>query len=75
MFRCEVCEFSVWNEKPIPIELDHIDRNPKNNLKENLRLICPNCHAQTNTYKGRNAGKIKNSKRQQVMARYVGKYR
>jgi hypothetical protein len=48
--------------KPIPIELDHIDGNSDNNSAENLRLICPNCHAQTETYKVANKGK--NSQRQ-----------
>lgn len=42
--------------QPIPIELDHIDGNPENNELDNLRLICPNCHAQTPTYKGANKG-------------------
>lgn len=61
--RCEVCGFEEWNGKPIPIELDHIDGDSDNNAEANLRLICPNCHAQTETYKGGNMGK--NSKRQQ----------
>lgn len=60
---------------PIPIELDHIDGNPENNKSDNLRLICPNCHAQTPTYKGRNIGKVRNSKRQKIMEKYTGKYR
>jgi len=73
--KCEVCKLDSWMGKVIPIELDHIDGNPENNTKENLRLICPNCHAQTDTYKGKNVGKIVNSKRQNVMKRYTGKYR
>ena len=40
--------------KPIPLELDHIDGDRENNLLANLRLICPNCHAQTANYRGRN---------------------
>lgn len=62
--QCEVCGLVEWNGQPIPIELDHIDGNADNNTVDNLRLICPNCHAQTETYKGANAGK--NSKRQQM---------
>lgn len=73
--RCEVCKLDIWCDKSIPIELDHIDGNPENNVIENLRLICPNCHAQTDTYKGKNVGRVKNSKRSQIMRHYTGKYR
>jgi len=63
-YQCEVCGIVDWMGKPIKLELDHIDGNADNNVRENLRLICPNCHAQTETYKGANAGK--NSTRQQM---------
>lgn len=53
---CEKCNLSNWNGEPIPIELDHIDGNHQNNSLDNLRLLCPNCHAQTATYKIRNIG-------------------
>jgi hypothetical protein len=53
---CEVCGFSEWRNLPIPVELDHIDGDADNNTDENLRLICPNCHAQTENYKGANMG-------------------
>jgi 5-methylcytosine-specific restriction endonuclease McrA len=68
--ECEVCHKSTWMEKPIPIELDHIDGNPENNARENLRLICPNCHAQTDTYKGKNMGKHPWSKRKRALDKY-----
>jgi len=53
---CEVCGITEWMNKPAPLELDHKDGNPNNNALENVRLICPNCHAQTATYKGKNMG-------------------
>lgn len=54
---CESCGLTgTWNNKPIVLELDHIDGNSKNHKLENLQLLCPNCHSQTDTYKGRNKG-------------------
>lgn len=43
-----------WKGKPITLELDHIDGNRYNNELENLRILCPNCHSQTPTFRGRN---------------------
>ena len=51
---CEVCGLTEWMNKPIPLEVDHIDGIRNNHILSNLRLICPNCHAQTDTYKGKN---------------------
>jgi len=52
--KCECCGITEWNGQPTPIELDHIDGNRYNNTIENLRILCPNCHAQTDTYRGKN---------------------
>jgi hypothetical protein len=52
--RCECCNNTEWLGKPITIELEHIDGNNKNNAKENLKLLCPNCHSQTETWRGKN---------------------
>ena len=55
--KCECCGISEWNGQPAPIELDHIDGNHHNNTLDNLRVICPNCHAQTDNYRGKNKGR------------------
>lgn len=56
---CEMedCNLSEWKGKPINIQLDHIDGNSHNHLLENLRMVCPNCHSQTETYCGKNRDK------------------
>ena len=72
--KCEVCGLTEWMGKPAPIELDHIDGNCENNVKDNLRLICCNCHAQTDSYRGKNVGKSGNTKRAQTLKKY-GSYR
>ena len=51
--RCEVCNNDKFNN-PIPLEVHHIDGNPANNVLSNLEMICPNCHALTDTYRGKN---------------------
>lgn len=48
--KCSICELEKWRGKKIPLELDHINGDRHNNKLENLRLLCPNCHAQTPTY-------------------------
>ena len=53
-YQCSCCGNTEWNNQPIPLELDHIDGKHDNNELSNLRLLCPNCHAQTHTYRGKN---------------------
>ncbi len=54
--KCSVCGIDSWNGKDIVLELEHKDGNSENNDKNNVCLICPNCHSQTPTYKGANKG-------------------
>ena len=58
--KCECCGLNEWLGEPIPLELDHIDGDHYNNILENLKILCPNCHAKTPTYRGKNK-KSKNS--------------
>ena len=58
----EVCMLCGWNKKhkitgKVPLEIDHSDGNSENNAENNLRLICPNCHALTSNFKNLNKGR------------------
>ena len=54
-YKCEKCgNDGLWYDESIVLELDHKNGNNKDNRLENLRFLCPNCHSQTSTYKGRN---------------------
>jgi Zn finger protein HypA/HybF involved in hydrogenase expression len=52
--KCNSCGISEWLGEPIILELEHIDGNHFNNERSNLEMICPNCHSQTSTWRGRN---------------------
>jgi 5-methylcytosine-specific restriction endonuclease McrA len=69
-WQCERCKLSEWCGEKIPLELDHIDGHPGHNSKENLRLLCPNCHSQMPTHAGKNVGKHSGTERQEKMSRY-----
>jgi len=51
--ECSICNTSEWMGKPLMIELDHIDGNSRNHKLENLRMLCPNCHSQTETFRSK----------------------
>ncbi|MEN3332591.1 MAG: hypothetical protein V7641_1956 [Blastocatellia bacterium] len=57
--RCERCFGREWLGQPIPLELDHINGDPTDNRIENLRILCPNCHALTETYRGKKLAKCR----------------
>lgn len=55
-YACEICGISEHNNKPLMLQIDHINSNATNNHPDNLQLICPNCHSQTDGYAGANRG-------------------
>ncbi len=51
---CNSCGIGeIWNDKPITLEVNHIDGFAYNNVIENLEFLCPNCHSQTDTYRNK----------------------
>lgn len=62
--KCYCCGITEWNGKPAPLELEHKNGNRCDNRLENLTILCPNCHAQTETYRGKNI--IKKDKKKTI---------
>lgn len=60
---CEICGLIKWRDKDIVMIMDHVDGDSTNNIILNLRLICPNCDSQLPTYKNRNKGNGRYSRR------------
>ncbi len=59
-YHCSCCKCG-WNKvhpktKKVPLEVNHIDGNHKNNKEVNLELLCPNCHSLTENYRSLNTG-------------------
>ncbi len=59
--KCEICKITEWNGKPVSFELDHINGIRHDHRLKNLRIICPNCHSQTHTYRSKNIKGPRNS--------------
>lgn len=49
--QCEECKLDTWLNLPITLELEHIDGDRTNNVLLNFKLLCPNCHSQTPTWR------------------------
>lgn len=69
-YKCSCCGISDWNGNPINLEIDHKDGDPYNDSPDNLRFICPNCHSQTDTYRGKNRGKGRVERRERARHDY-----
>lgn len=67
---CNICNIGpVWNGKVLRLQVDHIDGNSDNNFPNNLRLLCPNCHSQTDTFTNRQK---KNNRRNRYLRKFKG---
>ena len=71
--KCSDCGIKgSWNNKPLVLQLDHIDGDSDNNFPSNLRLLCPNCHSQTENFgsKGKGSRYKKYTKRNRYLQDY-----
>lgn len=66
-YECSICFIDKWKDLPLTLQMDHIDGDHNNNEFSNLRLLCPNCHAQTDTYAGKNLYNKKNVTDEQLI--------
>ncbi|GAA5123806.1 hypothetical protein GCM10023339_44340 [Alloalcanivorax gelatiniphagus] len=58
-YACASCGCDgTWQQMPLILEIDHIDGDYRNNHRENLRFLCPNCHRQTSNFASRSRGKF-----------------
>jgi len=79
--NCDICKNPfIWNGLPLTVVEDHIDGDRKNNSRDNMRAVCPNCHSQTPTFCSRNVSKegrqrmSENGKRVSTGGRHNHKY-
>lgn len=61
--KCSICGLDTWLNKPMPLVLDHINGNSEDGRLTNLRVICNNCDALTDTYKNKNVGNGRSRRR------------
>lgn len=70
---CEECGLTEWRGKPAPLALDHVDGDRSNNALGNLRILCYNCHGQTDTYAGKKLANPNKQKEQEIKRAKVAK--
>ena len=58
LHACSECGITQWRGSALVLELHHVNGDRTDNRVENLRILCPNCHSQTSTYRGRNIGRM-----------------
>lgn len=68
--RCEICGITEWQGKPISLQLHHKDGDNTNQELENLQILCPNCHSQTDNYAGKSS---KKSTKETIFLSYLWK--
>lgn len=72
-FKCAICGISnIWNNKELVFVLDHINGNSDDNSRTNLRLVCPNCDSQLDTFKSKNKHSARAKYRNKNMERING---
>lgn len=73
--QCSECDLEEWRGKPIPLDLDHINGKSWDHRLENLRLLCRNCHAQTDNFCGKNINMpkrpLKHRPREELKVAYI----
>lgn len=70
--KCNKCELSEWLGQPIMLELEHKNGNRSDDSRDNVEALCPNCHAQTPTWRGRKKGQ-NGHKTQKYLDLYLGR--
>jgi hypothetical protein len=57
--RCEICHLTEWLDQPLSLDLHHVNGDKNDNRLENLQILCPNCHRQTDTFGGKNKRRLR----------------
>lgn len=61
-YKCENCGINEWDGKPLRLQVHHVNGDHNDNRIENIQLLCPNCHAQTDTYARNNITNVNSFK-------------